>query len=572
MVWIDKNLEEYIKKCFPKRIVYAKYEYRTWQSSRYLYVTTSLTDDKALHYEYTNERVELHLEGKYQSQDYREFAKQLRVKTSKNDELAWGRWKNLSQGRCTLNRKVNNREELRDALLYMMSIIDPIIESLSDRKIINSSTDAYSGKMSFEEKELNGDNVCLETCTLGQLFSNLLIIPEYQRNYCWEEKQVSNLWKSLEEISPTGKYHLGTIILQKDIKGNYAVIDGQQRLVTLTLICRELGYKGKLPLLKQTFRSKTSRENVANNLYLIKQYCSRLHDEKLCGKIINNLIFSTLILTDSRLDLAYTFFSNENSKGVPLTDYDLLKAHHLRFVHNEGQAEHLANKWNLLISQKYNLMDTTLSIHLFRLRKWMRKRSFDINKKYRTKEEFSAALTIPDIPAFGEQFVFYEKIQGGPHFFAFAENFVEKFENFQQTEQLLALRKHIWWESHWRYEEVIETLLFGYYLKFGSQYLTEALFCIASSIAQHRFTSDKALPYKIRDFAKDSEIIMMIDQASSPTFFFAECLSQIRNWGKDIEEQGIQLRFFQRLQDLFTELSDSFTDSFIIEKYYNEYE
>lgn len=572
MVWINKNLENYIKRCFPERIVYAKYDYRTWQSSRYLYVTTFLADDKALHYEYKNGYVELHLEGKYQSKDYREFAKQLRVKTSRNDELVWERWGNLSQGRCVLNRKPDNWEELKDAFQYIMNIIDPIIELISKQQRVSPSTEAYSGKLSFEEKGLNNDDVCLETCTLGQLFSNSLVIPDYQRNYCWGEEQVSNLWKSLEEILPIGKYHLGTIILQKDANGNYAVIDGQQRLVTLTLICRELGYKGNLPLLKQTFRSETSREHVANNLYQIKQYCSRLHDEKRCGKIINNLIFSTLILTDSRLDLAYTFFSNENSKGVPLTDYDLLKAHHLRFVYNEGQAEHLANRWNLLVSQKYDLMDEALSMHLFRLRKWMRKKSFDVNKKYRIKKEFSAALTIPDIPAFGEQFVFYEKIQGGPHFFAFTEYFVEKYASFLETEQLHALRKHIRWESHWRYEEIIETLLFGYYLKFGSQYLTEALFCIASSIAQHRYVSEKALSFKIRDFAKDSEIIMMIDQASSPTFFFAECLSQIKNWGKDIEEQGIQLRFFQRLQDLFTELSDSFTDSFIIEKFCNEYE
>ena len=573
MIRIDKSLEDHIKKCFPERIVYAKYNKGTWNTSRYIYVTTSLADDKELHYEYANGFVELHLEGKYQSQDYHEFAKQLRVRTSKNNELEWKRWKQLGQGRCRLKkREPENREELRDAFLNIMKMIDPIIESISKQQIVNPSTEAYSGKVAFEEKGLDGDNVCLETCTLGQLFSNPLVIPDYQRNYCWEEKQVSDLWKSLGEISPTEKYHMGTVILQKDKDGKYAVIDGQQRLVTLTLICRELGYKGNLPLLKQTFRSAASREHVANNLFQIKQYCSRLHDEKLCSKVIDNLIFSTLILTDSRLDLAYTFFSNENSKGVPLTDYDLLKAHHLRFVYNEGQAEHLANRWNFLVSQKYELLDATLSAHLFRLRKWMRKRSFDTDKKYRTKEEFSAALTIPDIPAFGEQFIFYEKIQGGPHFFAFTEHFVEKFADFQKTRQLQALRQHIRWESHWRYGEVIETLLFGYYLKFGSQYLTEALFCIASSIAQHRYVSQKALPFKIREFAKDSEVIMMIDQASSPTFFFAECLSQIRRWGKDIEEQGIQLRFFQRLPDLFTELFDSFTDSFIIEKYCNEYE
>ena len=114
------------------------------------------------------------------------------------------------------------------------------------------------------------------------------------------------------------------------------------------------------------------------------QYCSRLHDEKLCYKMINNLVFSTLILTDSCLDLAYTFFSNENSKGVPLTDYDLLKAHHLRFVYNEGQAEHLAQKWDRIISQEYRQLEETLSVHLFRLRKWMRNSDYDSEKKFRT--------------------------------------------------------------------------------------------------------------------------------------------------------------------------------------------
>ncbi len=279
-----------------------------------------------------------------------------------------------------------------------------------------------------------------------------------------------------------------------------------------------------------------------------------------------------LILTDSKLDLAYTFFSNENAKGVPLTDYDLLKAHHLRFVFNEGQAEHLAGKWNILINQKFSQLDTTLSAHLFKLRKWMRKSDYDVAESHRTKEEFSAALAIPDIPPFGERFNFYEKIQGGTHFFAYAEHFVDLYTQFDAKKQVDVLRRHLRWESHWRYEEVIETLLFGYFLKFGSQYLTEALFCIASSIAQHRFTSLKAIPYKIRSYAKDSEITMMIDQASSPTFFLAECLSRIKTWGKDIEELGIQLRFFQRLQDMFAELREDFTDNSIIETYNNEYE
>lgn len=251
---------------------------------------------------------------------------------------------------------------------------------------------------------------------MGKLFGNNLVIPDYQRNYCWEDKQVKALWKSLKEIPNESEYHLGTIILQKDHNGNYAVIDGQQRLVTLTLIVRELHYQGCMPLLKQKFLSENSKKHVANSRWLIKQLASRSYDEKLCSRIINKLIFTVLILKENRLDLAYTFFSNENSKGVPLSDYDLLKAHHLRYIFIEKQAEHLASKWNNLIENEYFSLEKTLATHLFRLRKWMRKNDFNPEERFCVKEEFSSALILPEIPPFGEQFDFYEKIQGGSHF------------------------------------------------------------------------------------------------------------------------------------------------------------
>lgn len=571
MAWIDQNLENFVREKFPDRHIEAYHAYRTWQSNRFIWITTILKEERELHYEYYQEHVELHLEGKFQSADYRYFAKELRVKTARIPELTWSRWQGHNQCRCTLHHKTGSKDELLSAVHRIMEVFDPIIEEISERRNHDTSTAAYNGTISFREAGLENDHVSLETCSLGQLFCNPLVIPNYQRNYCWEEKQVRDLWQSFKDIPANGKYHLGTIILQKDRQSNYAIIDGQQRLVTLTLICRQLGYEGKMPLLKQTFRSTASRQHVANNLYQIEQYCNRSHDEKLCGKLINNLIFSVLILTDSKLDLAYTFFSNENSKGVPLTDYDLLKAHHLRFVFNERQAEHLASKWNSLTTQKYRQLDATLSAHLYRLRKWMRKRDYDSAEKHRTKDEFSAAQIIPEIPPFGEQFEYYEKIQGGTHFFAYSEHFVGQFECFEQTKHVKSLRRHLQWGSHLRYEEVIETLLFCYYLKFGTQYIAEALFCIAGYIAQHRYTSRRALTHKIREFANNSEIAMMIDQASSPTFFLAECLSGIKTSGKDIDEQCIELHFYHHLQDLFAELNEDFTDYTIIEQYNNEY-
>ena len=571
MVWIDQHLEKFIKDCFPERDVYAYHEYRTWQSSRYLYVTTVLKDDKDLHYEYIGGAVELHLEGKYQSADYKYFAKELRFQTSRNPKLHWLGWQGRNQCRCRIDAATDNKEQLMNAFIEIMGIFDPIIEKIIRRKAVNPSVESYKGDTVFSEEGLNDDEVCLATCSLGKLFGNNLVIPDYQRNYCWEDKQVKALWDSLKEIPHDGEYHLGTIILQKDSNGNYAVIDGQQRLVTLTLIVRELNYQGNMPLLNQKFLSENSKKHVANSRWLIKNLTSRSYDETLCSRIINQLIFTVLILKESRLDLAYTFFSNENSKGVPLSDYDLLKAHHLRYIFIEKQAEHLASRWNDLIENDYFSLEHTLAVHLFRLRKWMRKKNFNPDERFCVKEEFSSALILPEIPPFGEKFDFYEKIQGGSHFFAYTEHFVNRFKQFSGTRQVRALRNHLKWESHWKYADVIETLLFGYYLKFGEQYLTEALFCISGYIAQHRYEATRALAYKIREYANNSEIVMMIDQASSPTFFLAECVSTIKKNGRDVDEQGIGMRFYQRLQDMFSDLYDDFTDLTIIDKYNNEY-
>lgn len=572
MAWIDQYLEAYIRDCFPERHVYAYHEYRTWQSSRYLKVTTILKDDENLYYKYMGGgNVELFLEGKYQSLDYKYFAKELRFQTSRNTRLHWLGCQGRNLCRCRIDAPTDSWEELFHAFRDIMNIFDPIIEKAIHRSTNNPSVEPYKEETTFAEEGLNEDEVCIATCSLGKLFGNNLVIPNYQRNYCWEDKQVKTLWENLKEIPQKDEYHLGTIILQKDKNGDYAVIDGQQRLVTLTLIVRELNYQGKMPLLTQRFLSENSREHIANSRWLIKHLTSKTYDETLCSRIINQLVFTVLILKESRLDLAYTFFSNENSKGVPLSDYDLLKAHHLRYIFMEKQAEHLASRWNDMIENEYSFLEKTLATHLFRLRKWMRKKDFNPDERFCVKEEFSSALILPEIPPFGEKFDFYEKIQGGSHFFAYTEHFVKKFKQFSQTRQVRALRNHLQWESHWKYADIIETLLFGYYLKFGEQYLTEALFCISGYIAQHRYEATRALSYKIREFAKDSEIVMMIDQASSPTFFLAECISSVKKNGRDAEAE-IAMRFYQRLQDLFSELYNDFTDLTIIDKYNNEYQ
>ena len=132
---------------------------------------------------------------------------------------------------------------------------------------------------------------------------------------------------------------------------------------------------------------------------------------------------------------------------------------------------------------------------------------------------------------------------------------------------------------------VIETVLFAYFSKFGKQYLSEALFCISGVVAQHRYEGARALQYKINEFVQNKELIMMIDQASSPSFFLAEALPLIKKSGKDLEGGDIKVRFYNALCKVFKGLCNpelllneedfrmaKFTDKYIESKKNSEYE
>ena len=70
--------------------------------------------------------------------------------------------------------------------------------------------------------------------SLKDVLSLKLKIPDYQRIYCWPQKNVEQLLDDIF-IPRNHKYHLGTLILQK--KGDdYDIIDGQQRTTTLYLL------------------------------------------------------------------------------------------------------------------------------------------------------------------------------------------------------------------------------------------------------------------------------------------------------------------------------------------------
>lgn len=76
--------------------------------------------------------------------------------------------------------------------------------------------------------------------TVGSLLSNLSFeIPAYQREYAWESSQVTDFWNDLSASVSKGPYFLGLIILTGEGKRKQ-VVDGQQRLLTITLLAAAL--------------------------------------------------------------------------------------------------------------------------------------------------------------------------------------------------------------------------------------------------------------------------------------------------------------------------------------------
>ena len=73
---------------------------------------------------------------------------------------------------------------------------------------------------------------CLEK-EVGQLLSEAYYrIPRFQRPYSWDHGNVEEFWKDAV-VETDGDYFIGNFVVY-DEKGTLGVVDGQQRLTTIT--------------------------------------------------------------------------------------------------------------------------------------------------------------------------------------------------------------------------------------------------------------------------------------------------------------------------------------------------
>ena len=189
-------------------------------------------------------------------------------------------------------------------------------------------------------------------------------IPDYQRGYRWQRRQVEQLIDDVMRQPQGEAYYLQPITVTKREKDKkvYDLIDGQQRLTTLLLIYKALQQKAEewssLSIIKREdvtekyeicYDTRTGSETfikeIANksgedaaafpdNLYMwhayhkIKNWLDT-HSVPECISLANKISKDVMIIwyeVGDGADDAWSTFANLNSGKIPLTNSELVKA------------------------------------------------------------------------------------------------------------------------------------------------------------------------------------------------------------------------------------------------------
>lgn len=209
---------------------------------------------------------------------------------------------------------------------------------------------------------------------IDDVFKLNLSIPDYQRPYKWTVKNVQQLIEDLLTHFHHQKqvYRIGTVVIHKNGE-IFDIVDGQQRLITLSLLLYYLNNEKEFTdksLLDESVAHTLSKSNIINNYNFIKNY-SISHKEAFKNYILEICEMVYVELDD--LDEAFQFFDSQNSRGKPLESYDLLKAYHLREMKDKPKEiiHHCVERWEKsALSQEINNLDKIINYILFRLRRW----------------------------------------------------------------------------------------------------------------------------------------------------------------------------------------------------------
>jgi uncharacterized protein with ParB-like and HNH nuclease domain len=252
--------------------------------------------------------------------------------------------------------------------------------------------------------------------TYRQLMGNGLIynVPRFQRDYSWTDEEWDDLWTDIQNLFLTDsepEHYMGYLVLQSGDNKKFDIIDGQQRLTTLSIFTLAvlknfdkliegnvdpennarrkeqlrssfIGYLDPVSLIPQSKLTLNRNNNTFYQNYLVplqklpqrnlkatehqmrkafEWFENRIGQEygvKKDGAILASLLdrlsdklFFTVITVTDELN-AYKVFETLNARGVKLSSTDLLKNYLFSVVHREQNDDRELNildeRWEIL--------------------------------------------------------------------------------------------------------------------------------------------------------------------------------------------------------------------------------
>ncbi|GAA9915969.1 hypothetical protein VN0824_12220 [Helicobacter pylori] len=195
---------------------------------------------------------------------------------------------------------------------------------------------------------------------------NQLVIPIYQRLYSWEKKQCKQLWDDIIKIGGDDKmdgYFIGSILYVLDrithSDNTLLIIDGQQRLTTITLLLTALRdhWSDKRKEIENHYLINSNRDGdkkfglilsesdkdtllslidkdkrkpsepsskIVENFKLFEEWVSNTDELETIFKGLEKLMIVEIALEKGKDD-PQLIFESMNSKGIELTQTDLIR-------------------------------------------------------------------------------------------------------------------------------------------------------------------------------------------------------------------------------------------------------
>jgi len=255
------------------------------------------------------------------------------------------------------------------------------------------------------------------TTSFGDLISNGKIyrVPTFQRDYSWNEENWEDLWQDILGLhnDPESSHYMGALVLQSSGTSDkeFTIIDGQQRLATLSIIAiaviekikrlveredeaeanqrrqeilkrtylsdrdpRSLRYSSKLLLNENNndfyqsnlinLRKPLNVRSLAKSNQLLWQafqyFSNRLEEllevlrsgEKLAtflaDTVAQRLLFIQISVEDELN--AYTVFETLNARGIELSSTDLLKNYLFSLFRGPDDLQEAQRQWRRIVS------------------------------------------------------------------------------------------------------------------------------------------------------------------------------------------------------------------------------